>query len=125
MKNNKELAKFIEEYEKLTNKCNFDLLIPFIDKNAIYWFSNGTYNGIDEIRKAFEETWNSIKDEVYTISNVKWLILIKSEAVCIYDFHSDGIVDGKRQEFKGRGTNVFKKIDGQWKIVHEHLSKVL
>ena len=43
----------------------------------------------------------------------------------IYNFHSDGIVDSKRQEYNGRGTNVFRKINGKWKIVHEHLSKTV
>lgn len=119
----KELIKFIQEYERLANKCDFNLLIPFIDEYAVYWFSNGTYEGIDAIRKAFEETWSNIQKEKYTITNVQWLLATDNEAVCIYDFHSDGIVKGKRQKYNGRGTNLFKKVDGKWKIIHEHLSK--
>ncbi len=83
LKNNTELLDFIKQYEKLTNKCDFDLLIPFIDENAIYWFSNGTYYGIKEIRKVVEETWKNIKNEIYTISNIQWLIATKNEGVYI------------------------------------------
>lgn len=120
---NKELSDFIKKYEDLTNRCNFDLLVPFIDEHAIYWFSNGTYHGIADIRKAFEETWKTIQNETYTITDVEWLVSNENDAVCIYNFYSDGMVNGKRQEYAGRGTNVFKKVKGKWKIIHEHLSK--
>lgn len=125
MRNNlpPDLQVFLKEYERLANLCNFDAIEPFIDNNAVYWFSNGTYRGIGEIRKAFEETWNSIKNEKYTLSNVEWLIVSSDEAVCIYNFRSDGLANGKRQVYEGRGTNVLQKKDGRWKIIHEHLSK--
>ena len=29
---------------------------------------------------------------------------------------------GVELSIHGRGTDVFRKIDGQWKIVHEHFS---
>lgn len=119
----KDLQDFLNEYERLANLCNFDLIEQFIYKNAIYWFSNGTYRGISQIRKAFEDTWNSIKNEKYTLSNVEWLVVTDRCAVCIYDFRSDGIVNGKRQIYEGKGTNVLEKKNRKWKIIHEHLSK--
>lgn len=44
-----ELVQFMKEYEALANKCDFDLLVPYIDEDAIYWFSNGSYRGIQTI----------------------------------------------------------------------------
>jgi ketosteroid isomerase-like protein len=122
---NKDLLTFLREYERLANQRDFNALIPFIDENALYWFSNGSYRGIDAIRRAFEQTWKNIKDERYTISEVSWLFANDYEAVCTYFFHSDGIVNGQRQEYSGRGTNIFQKKDGKWKITHEHLSKIV
>lgn len=121
----KDLLAFLHEYERLANLCNFDAIASFIDEQAVYWFSNGSYQGIDEIRGAFEETWQHIKQEKYAISDVCWLFANGKEAVCIYRFHSDGIVDGRKQEYSGRGTNIFQKKNGVWKITHEHLSKTV
>lgn len=121
----KDLLAFLREYERLANLCDFDAIAPLIDEHAVYWFSNGSYQGINEIRGAFEETWKNIKSEKYTISDVSWLFSNGTEAVCIYRFHSDGIVDGERQEYAGRGTNIFQKKNGAWKITHEHLSKAV
>lgn len=117
------LRQFLEEYELATNSRNFDLVAPFIDEEAIYWFSDGSHNGLEEIRLAFEKTWKIIKNETYTISDVHWVLLTDVNAVCLYLFNSTGTVGGKKQSYSGRGTNVLTKKNGNWKIVHEHLSK--
>lgn len=31
--------------------------------------------------------------------------------------------NGHSQEIKGRGSHVYAKMDGEWKIVHEHFSR--
>ncbi len=81
--NNDELLRVVREYERLSSQCNFDLLVPFIDQEAVYWFNDGSYHGIAEIRKTFEETWNSFGDGDYTITNARWIVSTGSEAVCI------------------------------------------
>lgn len=118
-----ELEQFLRRYEKAANSCDFDLVAPFIDEHAVFWFSNGSYKGIVAIRKAFEETWATIKEETYAIHNVEWLFVTELEAVCLYTFTSEGKVDGQRQRYQGRGTNILQKKDGKWKMIHEHLSK--
>lgn len=120
-----DLTNLLSEYEKFANTNDFNSLLPFIDEQALYWFTNGTYRGIEEIRRAFEETWAHIQKEKYTISDVSWLFANETEAVCTYHFCSDGIVDGKSQKYFGRGTNVLQKKNGHWKITHEHLSKMV
>ena len=121
-KNNIELEKFILEYERRANTKNFDQIRSFIDTNAIFWFSDGSFHGLNEIQLAFEKTWNELKDEIYSISDVKWLVQKDSDAVCIYKFSSESTFNNKRTTFHGRGTNVLQKLDNKWKIIHEHLS---
>nr|GGG78965.1 hypothetical protein GCM10011398_25360 [Virgibacillus oceani] len=53
---------------------------------------------------------------------MNWIALGETVAVCIYQFHWTGNVEGKRKEGSGRGTNVFRQSDDSWKVVHEHLS---
>lgn len=123
MGESQDLVEFLAEYEMRANACDFDAVRPLIDENAVYWFSNGSYRGIAEIQKAFEETWKNIREETYKISDVRWIFCTTECAVCIYHFRSDGIVEGERQVYSGRGTNVLRKKDGSWKMIHEHLSK--
>lgn len=70
-----------------------------------------------------DPTWAHIQDEVYTISNMRWVACSYWVSACTYTFKSDGMVDGKRQVYEGYGTNVVRRIGGRWRVVHEHLSK--
>lgn len=110
-------------YERMANSVDFDKVSPLIAEDAVYYFTDGRFEGIEAIKAAFEKTWNTIKDEKYRLTNIRWMGVSDNLAVCIYDFHSQGIVDGRPFTASGKGTNVFSKTDGHWKIVHEHLSK--
>ena len=118
----KELADFVREYERRTNSHDFAQVSELIDPNAIYWFSDGTHEGIDEIERAFDQTWDTIRNEVYTIEDVKWLSVDETSASCVYPFHWEGEVEGEPESGSGRGTSIFVKKAGDWKVVHEHLS---
>ena len=118
-----ELDTFTEAYEKAANTMDFNTVAPLIADNAIFWFTDGTFIGKEAIRKAFEVTWTKIKDEKYSISNIEWIVASYWNSACTYTFKSDGVVDGKRQVYEGRGTNILRRLDGSWRVVHEHLSK--
>lgn len=117
-----DLQKFMKNYERRANQRNFELLLPLISNHATYWFSDGSFNSIKEIRQAFEKTWENLPSELYQLSEFQWLVTTETYAVCIYKFKSENTKDGKKFVFKGRGTNVLEKIGGSWQIIHEHLS---
>jgi|GEM_PF-464292 len=119
----RELDTFLKAYEKAANSRDFDQVAPFIADDASFWFTNGQYQGKQEVRKAFEETWENIKEEIYTISNIRWVGKNYWVSACSYNFKSDGIVNGERQVYEGKGTNVVARIKGRWRVTHEHLSK--
>jgi ketosteroid isomerase-like protein len=116
------LAEFLREYERRTNTHRFEEVAPLIADDATYWFSDGIFQGKDAIRRAFEQTWEVIKDEHYTIANVQWLVDEEQASVCTYFFHWQGNVDGEVRQGTGRGTSVLRKYGDDWKVVHEHLS---
>lgn len=118
-----ELDTFLETYEKAANSKNFNEVVPLIADHAVFWFTDGTFEGKEPIRKAFEATWGKLQDETYSVSNIEWVVASYWNSVCIYTFKSESIVDGKRRVYEGRGTNVLRRLNGSWRVVHEHLSK--
>jgi ketosteroid isomerase-like protein len=119
---NDELNDFLSEYIRRTNSHQFDTVAPLIDEGAVYWFSNGSYRGINAIRNAFEQTWSTIQNEQYAIEDLEWLTIDNLTATCIYTYRWRGSIAGVMREGVGRGTNVLRKDGKQWRIVHEHLS---
>lgn len=118
-----DVQQTLRQYELVANSRDFDQVAPMIADNAVYWFNDGEFEGLDAIRRAFEMTWNTIEHERYAIEDVQWVVVGDRAAVCIYQFRSEGFVRGRPFSAIGRGTNVFALIDGRWKIVHEHLSR--
>lgn len=111
-------------YETRINLHQFDQIAPLLSNDAVFWFSDGSHTGIDKIKGAFERTWQEIQNEVYWLEELNWIAAGDNAASCIYRFHWKGIIDGQLQEGYGRGTTVMRKVAGQWKIVHEHLSSL-
>ncbi len=112
----------LERYEQQVNQHDFDLLEPLLSADCTFWFSSGTYVGIEEARAAFEKTWGLIESEVYSLSDLQWIATADAAAVCTYTFHWSGRIDGERREGRGRGTTCFRREQSGWKIIHEHLS---
>ncbi len=118
-----DFNNFLRDYEKASNSHDFKHVRVFIHEKATYEFTDGSFNGINEIQEAFEKTFNKIQNETYKIYDVKWLFIDTKCAVCKYKFHWGGVVEGKRTEGSGRGTNLIVEENGELKILHEHLSK--
>lgn len=118
----RELDTYLEAFIQANNGRSFDALAPFIADDAVFWFNGGIYSGKAEVRSAFEDIWERIQDETYSISDVHWIITKYWEAACSYSFKADGVINGEREVYVGQGTNILKRIDGSWRTVHEHLS---
>lgn len=117
-----ELSAFMRRYEQATNRHDFGLLAPLIADDATYWFTEGSYHGIEAIRSAIERTFATILSEVYQITDLEWIAVSAELAACRYRFRWTGVIGGQPQSGQGRGTNILTKRDGMWKMLHEHLS---
>lgn len=117
-----ELDQFMQTYEKASNSHRFSNVQPLLSSDAVYFFSDETLYGLEKIQQAFESTWNKIKEEVYHIEDLKWLVITPDFATCIYRFRWHGVIEDQEKEGEGRGTNILLKSKDGWKIVHEHLT---
>lgn len=114
----------LEKYLVEINKHDFDLVTPLISDQCKFWFTSGTFVGLEEARAAFEKTWRMIENEVYSLSDLEWIAESETSAVCLYTYHWSGLIEGQAREGKGRGTSCFRKEARGWKLVHEHLSAI-
>jgi ketosteroid isomerase-like protein len=117
-----ELTAFVAGYEQANNSRDIGRVESMIAEDATYWFSDGSYRGLDEITGAIKRTFLAIQDEVYEIKDLEWVVLTAEHAACRYRFSWTGVIDGRPRSGQGRGTNVVVKRDGEWKIRHEHLT---
>jgi uncharacterized protein (TIGR02246 family) len=117
-----EVQAFLDEYIRRTNTHDFEQVAPLFAEDAEYGFNGSYHRGLPAIRKAFSATWDTVKEEVYSVHGVRWLAVDRDTAAVSYEYRWRGLIQGKPQSGGGRGTNVFRRIDGVWRIVHEHLS---
>jgi len=113
----------MREYAAGGKTHNLDAILSFIAQDAVFLFSNRkSHFGKDAIRRAIHRNFDIIKNEKYRVEDLEWLASSDDVAACIYEFHWSGEIDGKPAEGHGRGTAVIQRIDGEWRMVHEHLS---
>ena len=117
-----ELSAFMTGYEQANNGHDIGRVASLIARDATYWFTDGSYRGVGEITAAIERTFSVIRDEVYEIRDLEWMVVTSGYAVCRYRFSWAGVIDGRPRSGRGRGTNVIVQRDGAWQMLHEHLS---
>ncbi|WP_413379884.1 YybH family protein [Alkalihalobacillus sp. 1P02AB] len=118
-----DFKQVLEQYIAATNTHDFAEVEKLLHPEVIYWFSNKSCTTKEQIQSYFEHSWSVIKEEVYSANDVQWLATSDEVATCIYTYHYEGLLNGKFVSGQGRATNVFKKEDGEWKLIHEHLSQ--
>ena len=111
----------LKTYEKALATQQWENIAPLMHPDISVTFNNGTYKGIAEVEGAFRKTFDLIEDETYTISNIHWIRNDESLAVCLYNFHWSGLINGQQASGGGRGTSVLVNENGRWLILTEHL----
>lgn len=112
------------EYERRTNTHDFTQVAPLIADESVFWFNDGSFSGKAAIRAAFERTWALIEQERYRIDHLEWIARGDVVAVCTYQFHWQGVVEGRVVQGTGRGTSVLRRDQERWQVAHEHLSPI-
>lgn len=111
----------LKDYEAALSSQQWSAVEPLMHEDVCVTFTNGTFKGINEVQGIFEKNFSLIKEEKYSISNVHWVAHSESQAICLYEFNWEGIIDGQRCSGGGRGTSVLVYSKNQWKIITEHL----
>lgn len=116
--------KALKSYIDATNSHDFNNVKKVLHPQAVYWFNNKNCNSIEEIESYFINTWDRIKDEVYSATDIYWIAVGEQVATCIYTYNYQGYYNGELISGSGRATNVFTLFNDEWRLKHEHLSSI-
>jgi len=117
----------LKQYIQSTNTWDFEQVRSCLHENAVFYFTDKTCIGMEQIREYFEKGWATVKDERYWPADVTYLHEDQNTMLCVYQFNYSGRTeDGALLEGFGRASNMFVKhnITGKWELVHEHLSRI-
>jgi ketosteroid isomerase-like protein len=116
--------EFMRAYEAVLNAHDLDGTLALIADDAVFLFSNETSHiGKAAVAEAIRANFDAIRLETYRVSGLRWLAESGDAAACVYEFHWAGEIGGQAMSGGGRGTNVLRRVDGEWQVAHEHLSR--
>ena len=120
------VAEFLERFEEIAEKENFDLVQGMIHDAAVFRFNDGDFVGKQAIRAAFEKTWKGsegVKKERFYLTDIQVLTADTRSATATYTYNWQGSMNGQSFLIRGRGTRVLVVEGGRLQIIHEHLSR--
>lgn len=120
------VVKFMNRFEEIAEKENFDLIQDMVHDDAFFRFSDGDFVGKKSVRAAFEKTWKgnpSVKKASFFLTDIQVLSVDAKSASATYTYNWEGVMDGKSFRVQGRGTRVLVVENGRVQIIHEHLSR--
>jgi hypothetical protein len=119
---------FLNHFELIAQKKNFDLVADMIHERAVFRFNDGDFTGRPAIRAAFEKTWASSsskpEQEKFFLSDIVVVATDTNTAAATYNWNWEGVSQGKTFRVQGRGTRVLVREGERWQIIHEHLSRM-
>ena len=120
------VIQFLNRFEEIAEKENFDLIQDMVHENAFFRFNDGDFVGRQAVRGAFEKTWKgsaNVKKERFYLTDIQVLSVDTASATATYTYNWEGTMDGRSFRIQGRGTRVLVLENGRFQIIHEHLSR--
>ena len=120
------VIRFLNHFEDVAMKEDFNLLRDMIDERAFFRFNDGDFVGLQAIQAVFEKTWKgdpSVKKARFYLSDIVVLTTDIASATATYTYNWEGAQGVREFKIQGRGTRVLKHDGGRFRIVHEHLSR--
>ena len=117
-------ADYKRELVRRMNAKDLPGTLELIADDAVYFWSNGAAMfGKTAIAEALKANFDGIRNDTYETLEVTWLVETEETAVCVFRFQWTGEIAGKPASGRGRGASVLKRVNGEWRTVHENLSR--
>lgn len=117
-------ADTFEAYRTLINRHDFDLLAERVmSDHPVFVFSNKRHDGLEAARAAFLSTWATLPDEIYSMTQERWLFTGSDHAACTFRYDYRGtMADGRTLAGGGQGLNIFTLTPRGWRLSFEQLT---
>jgi len=119
-----EIIDLEEKQVKAFNQGHVDELLDFFYPDIVGFSStkHERISGLQAMRETFEYYLHEAEKLEYHISEPT--VQVFGETAILTYYWLVKLIDGtKAQEVKGRGSHVYVRLNGSWKIVHEHFSR--
>ena len=122
-----ELRKLVDDYAASVNELDMDLAASIWSRTDDVTFiqPRGHQRGWDQVKNNFYlGAMNNFSQRDLKVSDLKVQLLGEDAAwgEFYWEFNATFKKDGQEISSKGRETQVWKKEQGRWKIVHVHYS---
>jgi len=102
---------------------DIEAALALLTDDVAFFYSNGSSLwGKQAFAAATTASWRRVERHTYTTDEAVWLAESGSAAAVVYAFSWSGVVAEEDVVGGGRGTRVFRREPGGWRIAHEHLS---
>ena len=120
-----QLVGIEENCAKAFNKKNLAEILDFFHEDISGFSSteHDRFRGKEELKKTFEYYLTEAESVTYEIIDPQ-ASHYDDTAILSFYWRVTLRSGSRRMEIPGRGTHVFQLINDQWKIVHEHFSRV-
>lgn len=119
-----EIIELEEKQVAAFNRGDIDEILKYFYPDIVGFSStkHERISGLQAMRETFEYYLHEAERIEYSISEPT-VQVFGDTAILTFYWLVILIDDAKKQEVKGRGSHVYARLDGEWKIVHEHFSR--
>lgn len=119
-----ELVNIEHACARAFNQKNIPKILDYFDADISGFSSTAhdRFHGKDELQKTFEYYISEAEEVTFDIMEPE-LALFGEFAVLSFYWKVTLKSGAKETEIPGRGTHVYQRKNGKWKIVHEHFSR--
>ena len=122
-----EVWETVVQWNDQFEQNNPDEYFKYIHEDLSLFIASSPYriDGKQIDRKEFEWSLKNGRTKVHLFQELQPDIQLLSETSALVTYHNRGVygVDGNETLVYLKETNVLKKENGQWKIIHIHVSK--
>ena len=113
-----------QEQVEAFNRGDIDKILSYFDPDIVGFSStrHDRFVGLEDLRKTFEYYLQKTSRLEYSIQDPS-VQVFEDTAILSFCWLAVMVFGKTRREVQGRGSHVYRKINGDWKIVHEHFSR--
>jgi ketosteroid isomerase-like protein len=123
-----EVKRIYDEITGYAEKTQLDSFLSYYDDSSDFmsFSSNGKMSNFEEFKKACTEYYNSLKEQKVVTTHEKFNVVDANLVIVGWTGNITATLkNGDKMKMDNYSiTSVFKKMNGKWKVIHDHESSL-